>query len=117
MESPAGGLLTPPAGPIAANGPRVMRQATMNPPTLPDADPRTRDRQSEAPGVTQHRSPTGRDSTALELARGRRFGGERIFRWLTTGSGITVLVVIVAIGYFLIAKAVPALRANTSNFL
>src|SRR5262245_47888399 len=96
-----------------------MRRATiMNPPTLPPADPQQqRDRRSEKQGVTQHRSLTGRESTALDLAKGRRFSGERIFRWLTTGLGIAVLVIIVAIGYFLIAKAIPALQANTSNFL
>jgi len=90
----------------------------MNPPTLPEADP-----QPPAPigdaraGVTQHRSATGREPGAVYLKRVRRLGGERIFRWLTTGSGIAVLVIIVAIGYFLITKAIPALQANTSNFL
>ncbi|WP_345625749.1 phosphate ABC transporter permease subunit PstC [Rugosimonospora acidiphila] len=47
----------------------------------------------------------------------RRFGPESVFRWLTTGSGVVVLVIIVAIAVFLIAKAVPAIRADKANFL
>ena len=51
------------------------------------------------------------------LPRRRRFGAETVFRGLSTGAGAMVLVIIVAIAIFLIAKAVPALRANTENFL
>ncbi|MGN9776045.1 phosphate ABC transporter permease subunit PstC [Micromonospora sp. H33] len=50
------------------------------------------------------------------LPRARRFGAERAFRGLTMAAGTTVLVVIAAIAVFLIAKAVPALQANTENF-
>ncbi|MGB2571966.1 phosphate ABC transporter permease subunit PstC [Micromonospora citrea] len=50
------------------------------------------------------------------LPRARAFGAERAFRGLTLAAGATVLVVIAAIAFFLIAKAVPALRANTENF-
>jgi phosphate transport system permease protein len=39
------------------------------------------------------------------------------FRALSTSAGAMVLVIIVAIAIFLISKAVPALRANTENFL
>ncbi len=41
---------------------------------------------------------------------------ESLFRGLTTGSGLAVLVIIVAIGTFLIVKAIPALRADQANF-
>jgi phosphate transport system permease protein len=67
-------------------------------------------------------SPSG-DPTRGPLGGGtalppkRRFGAESVFRWLSTGAGATVLVIIVAITAFLIVKAVPALRANTANFL
>jgi phosphate transport system permease protein len=91
----------------------------MNPPTLPEADPRTppeKPRSDPRTGVTQHRAASGQESTALKLTRGKRFGGERLFRWMTTSSGVAVLVIIVAIGYFLVTKAIPALRADTSNF-
>jgi phosphate transport system permease protein len=54
---------------------------------------------------------------ATSLPRKRRFGAESLFRSLSTGAGTMVLVIIVAITVFLIVKAVPALRANTANFL
>jgi phosphate transport system permease protein len=46
----------------------------------------------------------------------RRLGPEGLFRWFTTGAGTMVLVIIVAIAVFLIAKAIPALRVNQANF-
>jgi len=51
------------------------------------------------------------------LPRKRRFGAETLFRGTTTAAGTVVLVIIVAIAVFLIAKAVPAIRADGSNFL
>ena len=39
------------------------------------------------------------------------------FRALSTSAGAMVLVIILAIAIFLVSKAVPALRANTENFL
>ncbi|GLY96933.1 phosphate ABC transporter permease subunit PstC [Actinoplanes sp. NBRC 103695] len=47
----------------------------------------------------------------------KRFGMEAGFRGLSTAAGAMVLVIIVAIGFFLVSKAVPALQANTENFL
>jgi phosphate transport system permease protein len=70
--------------------------------------------------VTSHRPPGRGFRTSLggggALPTRRRFGAESLFRWFTTASGATVLVIIVAIAAFLITKAVPALRANTVNF-
>jgi phosphate transport system permease protein len=71
--------------------------------------------------VTTHRS-SGRGPRAPIGGGGglppkRRFGADSVFRWLTTASGATVLVIIVAIAIFLIAKAIPALRADKANFL
>jgi phosphate transport system permease protein len=98
----------------------------MNPPTLPGGDRQVSkpepggDRQEvsqpERGSVTNHRASVGRETSTVDLGRRRRFGGESIFRWLTTGSGLTVLVIIVAIGFFLVIKAIPALQANTANF-
>jgi phosphate transport system permease protein len=51
------------------------------------------------------------------LPRKRRFGAESLFRWLSTGAGTAVLVIIAAITFFLIAKAIPALRLDEANFL
>jgi phosphate transport system permease protein len=50
------------------------------------------------------------------LPRKRRFGAETVFRATTTTAGSVVLVIIVAIAVFLIAKAIPALKADKSNF-
>ena len=43
--------------------------------------------------------------------------GDRVFAGLTRGAGIVVLVLIVAIGLFLLQKAVPAVRADSQSFL
>jgi len=51
------------------------------------------------------------------LPRKARFSMETGFRALSTSAGAMVLVIIVAIAIFLISKAVPALQANTENFL
>jgi phosphate transport system permease protein len=50
------------------------------------------------------------------LPQRRRWSFESLFRSATTGTGMLVLAIIVAIGVFLIAKALPALSANKSNF-
>ena len=72
-----------------------------------------------------HRSGTSQtpppaDPTPLggggALPRRRRFGMEAGFRGMVTASGLFVLVVIIAIGAFLIAKAIPALHADKANF-
>ncbi|MET8162164.1 phosphate ABC transporter permease subunit PstC [Sphaerisporangium sp. NPDC005289] len=47
----------------------------------------------------------------------RRSRGEGPFRFATTGAGILLLAIMAAIAIFLIVKAVPALQANTANFL
>jgi len=42
--------------------------------------------------------------------------GDRIFRGLSEGSGILIVVLIGAIGVFLLWRAIPALTRNTENF-
>ncbi|MEU4421145.1 phosphate ABC transporter permease subunit PstC [Actinoplanes sp. NPDC024001] len=51
------------------------------------------------------------------LPKKARFSVETGFRGLSTTAGAMVLVIIVAIAVFLVSKAVPALQANTANFL
>src|SRR4051794_33752217 len=51
------------------------------------------------------------------LPRKTRFSMESGFRGLSTAAGAMVLVIIVAIAVFLVSKAVPALSADTENFL
>lgn len=59
---------------------------------------------------------TGSDGASLSSGRSAR-GGERLFRWITLGAGLFVFVLLAAIAGFLIAKAVPALHQDKSNFL
>jgi phosphate transport system permease protein len=42
--------------------------------------------------------------------------GDRIFRWLAQGSGFLIVVLIAAIGVFLLLRAMPALKRNRENF-
>jgi phosphate transport system permease protein len=63
-----------------------------------------------------HPAPDGPVGGGGGLPRRQAFGTERAFRLLTTAAGATVLVIIAAIAIFLVAKAVPALRANTVGF-
>lgn len=56
--------------------------------------------------------PPGRSQGSA--SRGR---GERVFRGLTSGSGLLVVAAIAAIGLFLLVQAVPSLLANNANFL
>jgi phosphate transport system permease protein len=42
--------------------------------------------------------------------------GERVFRGLTSGSGLLVVAAVAAIGLFLLVQAVPSLLANNANF-
>ena len=42
--------------------------------------------------------------------------GDRIFRGLAEGSGVLIVVLIAAIGSFLLWRAVPALARNEENF-
>ena len=50
------------------------------------------------------------------LPRRKRWSFESMFRGLSTGAGMSVLLIIVAIGVFLISKAIPAIRSDGSNF-
>jgi phosphate transport system permease protein len=61
------------------------------------------------------------ESTTTDTGSPTRFGGssrraEAIFRGLTTGSGLLVVVAIALIGLFLLIRAVPSLAADNANF-
>jgi phosphate transport system permease protein len=43
--------------------------------------------------------------------------GDRICRWLSQGSGLFIVVVVIAIGVFLFWRSIPALTRNRENFL
>ena len=57
-------------------------------------------------------APAGRDRDVSTSGR-----GERVFRSLTSGSGLLVVVAVAAIGLVLLVQAVPSLAANHANFL
>jgi phosphate transport system permease protein len=75
---------------------------------------------SSSDGRGAHRVPSQGPRQSLgggdALPKRRRFGGENLFQWLSTGAGSLVLVIIVAIAIFLIAKAIPAIKADKANF-
>ena len=51
-----------------------------------------------------------------DAATGTRLG-DRLFRDLSAGAGITLLVIIGGIGIFLVSQAIPALRHDTTSFI
>src|SRR2546430_10703832 len=69
---------------------------------------------SPPPSPRRSRTPLGGGGA---LPGRKRFGPENVFRALTTGSGATVLIIIVAIAIFLVVKAIPAIQADKANFL
>jgi phosphate transport system permease protein len=66
--------------------------------------------------VTSFTASAGPAGHGLLTGAGSR-RGDRIFRVLTATAAAFVLLIITAISMFLIYRAVPALRADTSNFL
>jgi phosphate transport system permease protein len=60
-------------------------------------------------------TPTSEQPLPSRLAREVR-RGDRIFRGLTLGSGLLILVIIVAIAIFLVWKAIPAFRVAGFHF-
>ncbi|MFC4067211.1 phosphate ABC transporter permease subunit PstC [Actinoplanes subglobosus] len=74
-----------------------------------------------ARGAGYGASPSNQNEPPLggggALPKKARFSIETGFRGLSTASGAMVLVIIVAIAVFLISEAIPALQANTGNFL
>ncbi|MGI5492357.1 phosphate ABC transporter permease subunit PstC [Microtetraspora malaysiensis] len=62
-------------------------------------------------------SPTREGGPAVRRSAFRRSRGDVPFRVASTGAGVILLAIMAAIGVFLVVKAIPALQANTSNFL
>ncbi|MBT0767634.1 phosphate ABC transporter permease subunit PstC [Kineosporia sp. J2-2] len=64
--------------------------------------------------ITGH-SELDAEPSGDSASTGRR--GDRIFGGLATGSGIFVIVLVIAVAAFLVSQAVPALLDNKANFL
>ncbi|MCL8018178.1 phosphate ABC transporter permease subunit PstC, partial [Streptomyces sp. AS02] len=50
------------------------------------------------------------------LSTGKHQFGDKLFRWLATGAGATIVVSIGLIAIFLLIRAIPSLQANNANF-
>lgn len=73
---------------------------------------------SEGPTLGAATTPSVDNATfASDISGASVRRGDRVFRGLSTGAGAAVLVIMAAIAIFLIYRSVPALRANTANFL
>ena len=76
--------------------------------------------------ATTSPAPAGTDPGGLpdarRSARPRRRkvverGASRVFRWVSTGSGALILVVLAAVAVFLVVKAVPALTSSSDELV
>ncbi|MDQ1292186.1 MAG: phosphate transport system permease protein [Actinomycetota bacterium] len=66
--------------------------------------------------MTEFRSPQGEPPVEPQLAGSPVRAGDRIFRTLTAGSSVFLLVIIAGIAVFLFSRTVPALQADSVNF-
>jgi len=86
-------------------------------------DTLTGDYAGDTPGAPADGPPGGPDDSGPPLGGGgalprkKAWSMETGFRFFTSAAGMAVLAIIVAIGVFLISKAIPALNANHANFL
>jgi phosphate transport system permease protein len=64
-----------------------------------------------APAREAERAPRG-----VKLAKISRTG-DRVFRGLATTSGLAIVLLVLFVGFFLLALALPSLRADHANFL
>jgi phosphate transport system permease protein len=64
---------------------------------------------------TSTQAPDARPAQPSQIAGGAVRPADRLFRWLATGSGITVLVVMAAIAAFLVWRSVPAITSNSTS--
>ena len=77
---------------------------------------------SPVPKVVAHRAPAPpadhveRETRGVKLAKISRTG-DRIFRSLATTSGLLIVLLVLFVGIFLLALALPSLQANQDNFL
>jgi phosphate transport system permease protein len=48
-------------------------------------------------------------------ARAADRGGSRVFRWISTGSGVLILVILAAVAVFLVMRALPAITSDPAD--
>lgn len=125
-DQPAAGEPTP----VTRREPVVDATAGIR--ALAEHAPRAGSRDGSASGLASLDRPAGDGAAAgparpggspppavgqRSLTDRRASRGEGSFRGLTRGAGLFVFALIAAIAAFLIGKAIPALQANTENFL
>jgi phosphate transport system permease protein len=79
----------------------------------PSGGPRDEDPPAGSATLDTVTDPARRERSPGSPAGGR---GERVFRALTSGSGLLVVVAVAAIGLFLLVQAVPSLLADKADF-
>jgi phosphate transport system permease protein len=75
-----------------------------------------KDAPSRPEAATESMTTTPGSRNPFKAASGAGRRAETIFRAMTTGSGLLVVVAIALIGLFLLIQAVPSLLANNANF-
>jgi phosphate transport system permease protein len=80
-------------------------------PVIGSAEPTAVSVFGDAPQVS------GAGSVSLGTPRAKVRWGDRIFAWLTAGSGLFIVVLIALIAVFLVVRAAPSLADDKANFL
>ncbi|MBD3779633.1 MAG: phosphate ABC transporter permease subunit PstC [Micrococcales bacterium] len=72
---------------------------------------------STQPRTTGTPRPAADPAAAARRGRNRPAdrGGSRVFRWLATGAGVLILVILAAVAVFLVQRAWPALSADPAD--
>lgn len=77
---------------------------------------------SPVPRVAHHAPPPSTDGQVDRAPRGIKLAkisktGDRVFRALASTSGLSIVLIVLFVGIFLLALALPSLRADQDNFL
>jgi phosphate transport system permease protein len=96
--------------------------AAENPGLSPVVDHSPVSLHSPVPKVVPHRAARPSVDHAERPSRGIRLAkisktGDRVFRGLATTSGLAIVLLVLFVGIFLLALALPSLRADQDNFL
>jgi phosphate transport system permease protein len=105
-DSPAVAMRVPAVR--AARGAKVLDPAVATSATTTEPQDRT--------SVTSPGAAPGEKRSGVKLAKISRTG-DRVFGFLAAGSGVAIVALVLFVGIFLLALALPALLQNQDNFL
>jgi phosphate transport system permease protein len=96
--------------------------ATQDPSVSPVVDHSPVALHSPVPRVTRHAPAPSSDVQVDRAPRGVKLAkisktGDRVFRALASTSGLAIVLIVLFVGIFLLALALPSLQANQDNFL